>query len=71
MRLFLPAALVVALDQITAYLEAGAVAVNLGGSLADPALVRDRKWEEIAKRAATAVSIVSEHKGTQLETIVH
>lgn len=61
----------VALDQIAAYLDAGAVAVNLGGSLAEPALVRDRKWDEIAARAATATSIVSAHKGTQVETTVH
>jgi 2-dehydro-3-deoxyphosphogluconate aldolase/(4S)-4-hydroxy-2-oxoglutarate aldolase len=61
----------VALDQIVAYLEAGAVAVNLGGSLADPALVRDQKWEEIAKRAATAASLVAAHKSMQVETTVH
>ena len=48
----------VGLDQIEAYLDAGAVAINLGGSLAEPALVAAKNWKEIASRAATALSIV-------------
>lgn len=48
----------VTLDAIESYLEAGAVAVNLGGSLAVPDLVRARKWDEIGKRALLACSIV-------------
>jgi 2-dehydro-3-deoxyphosphogluconate aldolase / (4S)-4-hydroxy-2-oxoglutarate aldolase len=61
----------VLIDQIVPYLDAGAVAVNLGGSLADPLLVRDSKWDEIADRAATAASIVAAHKGRPVEATVH
>lgn len=48
----------VPLEQIDAYLEAGAVGVNLGVSLAVPELVRERSWDEIARRVSRAVSIV-------------
>lgn len=48
----------VPLEQIDAYLEAGAVGVNLGVSLAVPDLVRERNWEEISRRVSHAVSII-------------
>lgn len=48
----------VALNQIEAYLDAGAVAMNLGGSLAVPDLVQAKNWSEIETRAGLAVSIV-------------
>jgi 2-dehydro-3-deoxyphosphogluconate aldolase/(4S)-4-hydroxy-2-oxoglutarate aldolase len=53
----------VSLEQIDDYLEAGAVAVNLGASLADPTLVREENWNGIADRAANAASIVGSRKG--------
>jgi 2-dehydro-3-deoxyphosphogluconate aldolase / (4S)-4-hydroxy-2-oxoglutarate aldolase len=46
------------LDAIDDYLDAGAVAINLGATLALPALVRDQKWDAIGRRAAQAVAIV-------------
>ena len=48
----------VAIDQIEAYLDAGAVAVNLGGSLAAPDAVRAKNWKEIARRVSHATGIV-------------
>ena len=48
----------VSLNQIEAYLDAGAVAMNLGGSLAVPELVQAKNWSEIETRAGLAVSIV-------------
>ncbi len=45
------------LEEITAYLDAGAIAVNLGTSLAPPELVRDKKWGDIARRMQQAVEI--------------
>ncbi|MFA6959009.1 MAG: bifunctional 4-hydroxy-2-oxoglutarate aldolase/2-dehydro-3-deoxy-phosphogluconate aldolase [Thermoanaerobaculia bacterium] len=48
----------IALEEIDQYLDAGAVAVNLGTSLAPPALVKARDWEAIAKLAQRAVGIV-------------
>lgn len=48
----------VALDEIEHYLDAGAIAVNLGTSLAPPDRVRARDWESIAKLAQRAVGIV-------------
>ena len=50
------------LDAIDGYLDAGCVAVNLGGSLAVPDLVRSRQWEEIGRRVALATSIVQSRK---------
>ena len=52
----------VPLDEIDAYLDAGCVAVNLGGSLALPELVRDEQWEEIGRRAALATGIVASRR---------
>lgn len=52
----------VPLDEIDAYLDAGCVAVNLGGSLAVPELVRDEQWEEIGRRAVLATSIVASRR---------
>lgn len=52
----------VPLDEIDAYLDAGCVAVNLGGSLAVPDLVRDEQWEEIGRRVVLATSIVQSRR---------
>lgn len=52
----------VSLDMIDAYLDAGCVAVNLGGSLAVPDLVRSQQWEEIGRRVMLATSIVASRK---------
>jgi len=52
----------VPLDTIDAYLDAGCVAVNLGGSLAVPELVRSNQWEEIGRRVIIATSIVQSRK---------
>ncbi len=52
----------VPLDEIDAYLDAGCVAVNLGGSLAVPDLVRDEQWEEIGRRVVLATSIVASRR---------
>lgn len=48
----------IGLDEIETYLDAGAVAVNLGTSLAPPDRVKARDWDAIAKLAQRAVSIV-------------
>lgn len=52
----------VPLDEIDAYLDAGCIAVNLGGSLAVPDLVRDEQWEEIGRRVVLATSIVASRR---------
>ena len=52
----------VPLDMIDSYLDVGCVAVNLGGSLAVPDLVRSRQWEEIGRRVMLATSIVQSRK---------
>jgi 2-dehydro-3-deoxyphosphogluconate aldolase / (4S)-4-hydroxy-2-oxoglutarate aldolase len=52
----------VPLDEIDAYLDAGCVAVNLGGSLAVPDLVREEQWEEIGRRVILATSIVASRR---------
>ena len=52
----------VPLDEIDAYLDAGCVAVNLGGSLAVPDLVREQQWEEIGRRVMLATSIVASRR---------
>lgn len=49
----------VPLDMIDNYLDAGCVAVNLGGSLAVPDLVRTSQWDEIGRRVTMATSIVA------------
>ena len=63
----------VPLDMIDAYLDAGCVAVNLGGSLAVPDLVRSRQWEEIGRRVMLATSIVQSRRSTAApdSTYVH
>ncbi|HYM60293.1 MAG TPA: bifunctional 4-hydroxy-2-oxoglutarate aldolase/2-dehydro-3-deoxy-phosphogluconate aldolase [Thermoanaerobaculia bacterium] len=53
---------VVPLDMIELYLDAGCVAVNLGGSLAVPDLVKAQAWDEIGRRAALATSIIQSRK---------
>jgi 2-dehydro-3-deoxyphosphogluconate aldolase / (4S)-4-hydroxy-2-oxoglutarate aldolase len=52
----------VPLDMIDAYLDAGCVAVNLGGSLALPDLVREEQWDEIGRRAMLAASIIQSRR---------
>ena len=52
----------VSLDTIEPYLDAGCVAVNLGGSLAMPDLVRTQQWEEIGRRALLAASIIQSRR---------
>jgi len=63
----------VPLDEIDAYLDAGCIAVNLGGSLALPELVRDEQWEEIGRRAALATGIVASRRAIaeSLEPYIH
>ena len=53
---------IVPLDMIDGYLDAGCIAVNLGGTLAVPDLVRTRQWEEIGRRVVLATSIVQSRK---------
>jgi 2-dehydro-3-deoxyphosphogluconate aldolase/(4S)-4-hydroxy-2-oxoglutarate aldolase len=53
----------VPLDMIETYLDAGCVAVNLGGSLAVPDLVRTQQWEEIGRRVTLATSIIQSRRG--------
>ncbi|HKR62892.1 MAG TPA: bifunctional 4-hydroxy-2-oxoglutarate aldolase/2-dehydro-3-deoxy-phosphogluconate aldolase [Thermoanaerobaculia bacterium] len=55
----------VPLDMIDAYLDAGCVAVNLGGSLAVPDLVREQQWDEIGRRAMLAASIIQSRRMAQ------
>lgn len=52
----------VPLDMIDAYLDAGCVAVNLGGSLAVPDLVKQQQWDEIGRRVVLATSIIASRK---------
>lgn len=52
----------VSLDMIEPYLDAGCIAVNLGGSLAVPDLVRTQQWDEIGRRAMLASSIVQSRR---------
>ncbi|MEO6487448.1 MAG: bifunctional 4-hydroxy-2-oxoglutarate aldolase/2-dehydro-3-deoxy-phosphogluconate aldolase [Thermoanaerobaculia bacterium] len=60
------------LDMIDAYLDAGCVAVNLGGSLAIPDLVRTGQWEEIGRRVVLATSIVQSRKSeAHADSYVH
>jgi 2-dehydro-3-deoxyphosphogluconate aldolase/(4S)-4-hydroxy-2-oxoglutarate aldolase len=56
----------VPLDMIESYLDAGCVAVNLGGSLAVPELVSSRQWDEIGRRAMLASSIVQSRRNVQI-----
>jgi 2-dehydro-3-deoxyphosphogluconate aldolase/(4S)-4-hydroxy-2-oxoglutarate aldolase len=52
----------VPLDMIDHYLDAGCIAVNLGGSLAVPDLVREQQWDEIGRRVLLATSIVESRR---------
>ena len=52
----------VPLDQIDPYLDSGCVAVNLGGSLAVPDLVKTQQWDEIGRRAMLAASIIQSRR---------
>lgn len=52
----------VPLDMIESYLDAGCVAVNLGGSLAVPDLVREQQWDEIGRRVTLATSIIQSRR---------
>ena len=56
----------VPLDMIESYLDAGCIAVNLGGSLAVPELVSSRQWDEIGRRAMLASSIVQSRRNIQI-----
>jgi 2-dehydro-3-deoxyphosphogluconate aldolase / (4S)-4-hydroxy-2-oxoglutarate aldolase len=55
----------VPLDAVEAYLDAGAIAVNLGGSLAVPDLVRASQWDEIGRRVLLATSIVQSRRAAE------
>ncbi|HYC61050.1 MAG TPA: bifunctional 4-hydroxy-2-oxoglutarate aldolase/2-dehydro-3-deoxy-phosphogluconate aldolase [Thermoanaerobaculia bacterium] len=57
----------VPLDMIDSYLDAGCIAVNLGGSLAVPDLVREQQWDEIGRRVLLATSIVESRRAVQLD----
>jgi len=62
----------VALDMIDAYLDAGCIAVNLGGSLAVPDLVNTQQWDEIGRRVVLATSIVASRKHvSEPESYIH
>jgi len=52
----------VPLDMIDSYLDAGCIAVNLGGSLAVPDLVREQQWDEIGRRVTLATSIIQSRR---------
>jgi 2-dehydro-3-deoxyphosphogluconate aldolase / (4S)-4-hydroxy-2-oxoglutarate aldolase len=56
----------VPLDMIDHYLDAGCIAVNLGGSLAVPDLVREQQWDEIGRRVLLATSIVESRRQVDL-----
>jgi 2-dehydro-3-deoxyphosphogluconate aldolase/(4S)-4-hydroxy-2-oxoglutarate aldolase len=60
----------VTIESIEAYLAAGAVAVNLGGSLAVPSLVAASDWSSISERVKRAVAIVSSNH-IDAPTVVH
>jgi len=59
------------LEEITAYLDAGAVAVNLGACLAPPMVVQEKKWDEVARRVRQAVSIARSHLEATSSAVVH
>lgn len=59
------------LEEIAAYLDAGAVAVNLGACLAPPVVVKEKKWDEVARRVRQAVSIARAHLETTSSAVVH
>lgn len=61
----------VPLDMIDSYLDAGCIAVNLGGSLAVPDLVATQQWEEIGRRAMLAASIIQSRRAEIIDSYVH
>lgn len=60
----------VKIESIDAYLDAGVVAINLGGSLALPDLVRSRSWSDIGRRVARAVAIIQARRRPE-SALVH
>ena len=56
----------VALDMIDHYLDAGCIAVNLGGSLAVPDLVHEQQWDEIGRRVLLATSIIESRRAVEV-----
>jgi 2-dehydro-3-deoxyphosphogluconate aldolase/(4S)-4-hydroxy-2-oxoglutarate aldolase len=56
----------VPLDMIDHYLDAGCIAVNLGGSLAVPDLVREQQWDEIGRRVLLATSIIESRRAVEI-----
>jgi 2-dehydro-3-deoxyphosphogluconate aldolase/(4S)-4-hydroxy-2-oxoglutarate aldolase len=61
----------VPLDMIDPYLDAGCIAVNLGGSLAVPDLVREQQWDEIGRRVLLATSIIESRRAVELPDEAH
>lgn len=61
----------VAIDQIEPYLTAGAVALNMAGSIAPPDLVRAKKWDDVGRHIAMALSTVQSWRSTRVESVVH
>jgi 2-dehydro-3-deoxyphosphogluconate aldolase / (4S)-4-hydroxy-2-oxoglutarate aldolase len=49
----------VSLDNVGAFIAAGAAAVAVGSNLVDAATVRDGRWDELTERAASYVTAVS------------
>jgi 2-dehydro-3-deoxyphosphogluconate aldolase/(4S)-4-hydroxy-2-oxoglutarate aldolase len=60
----------VKIESIESYLDAGAVAINLGGSLAVPDLVRARNWSEIGRRVSRAVAVINARRKPE-SVLVH
>lgn len=61
----------IGLDEIAGYLDAGAIAVNLGASLAPPDVVSDKAWDEVARRVQQAVTIARAHVEAAGTAVVH
>lgn len=59
----------VALESIDDYLDAGAVAVNLGAALALPDLVREGKFDEVSRRVSMALATIAARE--RKEALVH
>jgi 2-dehydro-3-deoxyphosphogluconate aldolase / (4S)-4-hydroxy-2-oxoglutarate aldolase len=59
------------LEEIAGYLDAGAIAVNLGPSLAPPDVVREKNWGEVARRVRQAVGIARAQIDSTASTVVH
>ncbi|HUP66024.1 MAG TPA: bifunctional 4-hydroxy-2-oxoglutarate aldolase/2-dehydro-3-deoxy-phosphogluconate aldolase [Thermoanaerobaculia bacterium] len=60
----------VAIEEIEAYMEAGAVALNLAAALAPPDLVAAGAWDQVGRRVAMAVSTFQSRKSAS-ESVVH